>query len=193
MSDQERPELTDAGVLIDFLPKLIRMAERHMSPGLRNRVSSEDMAHSAIGSILRMEKNRVLRVSSSNSEEFWPFIVTILLNKIRKRARFERAKKRDYARDVPLDDDRRSLAEMIAEIEPETEYAGACFADLLERLRAELGPDSLIVLDGKLEGLQRLQIAELLDNGKGKSTKSVTRLWKDIERRAREIAEEFQE
>lgn len=173
-------------VLMDYLPKLIRLAERNMSSRLRAKVGSDDMADSIIGSVIRMSREGKLRIEES--DEFWRLLVAISLNKVRKKARYFKALKRDAGREVQVGGDWQSLDELARSCGDPTDEDGEAVGDLLGRLVNTLDDDCKIVLAGKLDGKSNLEIAATLGPN-GKSTKTVTRCWKKIETEMKMVAE----
>jgi len=51
MTSESKSSLSDSVVLMDYLPKLIRLADRNMSMRLKTKIDSEEMAYSIIGSL----------------------------------------------------------------------------------------------------------------------------------------------
>ncbi len=185
MNDQT--ESSVGSILMEYLPKLIRLAEKNMSTQLQTRVGADDMAHSVIKSVFREYAHGKLPLRIEDSEDFWRFLVAVSLNKIRKKARFHMAGKRTPLLEQRLVD----LEFMIKEQGDPSDEDGVQVADVLKRLESELDKDGRIILAGRLEGLSNLKIAEQLDGGAGMSTKSVSRKWKEIETRLRSIVDEL--
>jgi hypothetical protein len=183
----DRAESGVGSVLMEYLPKLIRLAEKNMSTQLQARVGADDMANSIIKSVFREYAHGKLPLRIEDSDDFWRFLVAVSLNKIRKKARYHMAGKRTPVLEQRLSD----LEFMIKEQGEPSDDDGIRVADVLKRLEAELDDDSRIVLAGRLEGLSNPKIAEQLNGGAGMSTKSVSRKWKEIEARLRIIIEEL--
>ena len=157
-------------LLMSYLPNLIHIAKRYMSPGLRERIDSDEMVNSMVKSILRMEVNGTLKVNV-DSDDFLGYVIVILRNKIKKKARYYGAQKRDIGQTVSFDEIKIDLED----IHDPTDDDGKRFAQFLERLDQELSEDQRVVLDGKMNGLSNGEIAERLNGGQGMSTKAVTR------------------
>ncbi|MCU0720561.1 MAG: sigma-70 family RNA polymerase sigma factor [Pirellula sp.] len=173
--------------LLDYLPRLIRLAEKNMSRPLQARLGADDLANSVVGSVFRAFCEGKLKVNFEDDEQFWRFLVVVALNKIRKRARDHSTDKRNVTLDQSLSD----LEYLIQESSDPSDEEGAQVAQILQKLEEELDQDGKIILKGKFEGQSNLQIAEQLKNGMGASTKTVSRRWKEIQQRLREIIEEL--
>ena len=187
MSDQENVP-GESTILLDYLPKLMRLADRNMSTRLKAKVGSDDMANSILGSVVRMAREGKLQIEQS--EEFWKLLVVISLNKVRKKVRYYKAKKRDSGREMQLGEDLPSLEELVADIGAPTAEDGEAVGLALEKLSEQLDEDCKVVLAGKLEGRSNLEIASMLGS-EGKSTKTVTRCWKKVEEAAIRIVDEL--
>ena len=173
-------------VLLDYLPKLIRLAERNMSSRLKAKMGSDDMADSIIGSVIRMSREGKLRIEES--DEFWRLLVAISLNKVRKKARHFKALKRDSGREVQVGGDWQSLDELARSSGDPSREDGEAIGNLLEGLVDKLDDDCKSVLAGKLDGKSNLEIAATLGPD-GKSTKTVSRCWKKIGTEMKLVAE----
>lgn len=173
----------ESTILMDYLPKLIRLAERNMSLRLQGKVGTDEMANSVLGSVVRLAREGKLQIEQS--EGFWKLLMVISLNKVRKKARFYKAQKRNIVLETQITDDLPSLEELVADLGSPTEEDGASVSRVLEELNELLDEDCRMVLAGKLEGLSNLAIAAKIQ----KSTKTVTRCWKKVEIEAKEIAE----
>lgn len=186
--DKEPASVGQSTILSDYLPKLIRLAERNMSRRLKGKVDPEEMAGSVIASVLRMANQGKLKIESTDA--FWKLLVAISLNKVRKKARFYSAQKRDAAREIHVIDDMPALEQLAVAHGNPTEEDGVLIASVLCRLDQELDQDCRTVLAGKLEGLSNFDIATQLGQA-GKSTKTVTRCWRKVEEATRKILEEM--
>ena len=173
--------------LLDYLPRLIRLAEKNMSLPLQARVGADDLANSVVGSVFRAFCEGKLKVNFEDDKQFWRFLVVVALNKIRKRARDHSTGKRNVTLDQSLSD----LEYLIQESSDPSDEEGAQVAQILQKLEEELDQDGKIILKGKFEGQSNLLIAEQLKSGMGASTKTVSRRWKEIQDRLREIIEEL--
>ncbi|WP_442508554.1 ECF-type sigma factor [Novipirellula sp. SH528] len=185
--NDELQQPSESVVLMDYLPKLMRLAERNMSTRLKSKVGSDDMAGSIIGSVIRMSREGKIHIEQS--DDFWRFLVAISLNKVRKKARYFNAQKRNVSRELQIGGDWPTLEELARSSGDPTEEDGQAMSEILEVLTDRLDDDCKTVLAGKLEGKGNLDIAAMLGPA-GKSTKTVTRCWKKIEVEMKTIAEE---
>lgn len=174
--------------LLDYLPQLIRLAEKNMSRPLQARVGADDLANSVVGSVFRAFCEGKLKVNFEDDKQFWRFLVVVALNKIRKRARDHSTDKRNVKLDQSLSD----LEYLVQESNDPSDEEGLQVAQILQKLEGELDQDGRIILKGKFEGQSNMQIAEQLKNGAGASTKTVSRRWKEIQDRLKEIIEELE-
>lgn len=174
-------------VLLDYLPKLIRLAEKNMSTRLQRKIGADDVANSVLKSMIQMINENKLPVAVEESEDFWRFLVVVSLNKIRKKARHFQTLKRNPSREVSLDD----LEYMVVQKGEPSDEEGEMVAKILEKLEEELDDDGRIILAGRMEGLPNEKIRMKLNGGKGRVGKTVSRRWKLIEERAREIVAEM--
>lgn len=174
--------------LLDYLPQLIRLAEKNMSRPLQARVGADDLANSVVGSVFRAFCEGKLKVNFEDDKQFWRFLVVVALNKIRKRARDHSTDKRNVKLDQSLSD----LEYLVQESNDPSDEEGLQVAQILQKLEEELDQDGRIILRGKFEGQSNMQIAEQLKNGAGASTKTVSRRWKEIQDRLKEIIEELE-
>jgi RNA polymerase sigma-70 factor (ECF subfamily) len=184
--ESESPQTGESTILSDYLPKLIRLAERNMSRRLQSKVDPTEMAGSILASVVRMAREGKLNIEATDM--FWKLLVAISLNKVRKKARFYSAQKRDAGREYQIVEDMPSLEQLAVSHGSPTEEDGELIANVLNLLDEELDDDCRTVLAGKLEGLSNFDIASRLGEN-GKSTKTVTRCWKKVEDATRKIAE----
>ena len=159
------PLSTDSQILVDYLPKLIRLAEKNISAKLRQKVDADDVGATVIRTVIRRAGEGKLEIEQS--EDFWRLLVAITLNKVRKKARYWKAQKRDIGRESALSVSGLDLADLAVcsdELlsEPTEEQADAC-VDLLNRLTCRLNPKCVEALNGKLNGLSTIAIAEKMD------------------------------
>jgi RNA polymerase sigma-70 factor, ECF subfamily len=163
----------ESTILGNYLPKLIRLAERNLSPQLRRKIDENDIGGTVMRTIIRQAREGVLTIEES--EDFWKLLVAITLNKVRKKARFWKQQKRSISREQELPADGPKIEDLAidlsASLADPTDDEGEAFAAILEKLSGNLDDACQDVLTMKMEGLTHIQIAEKL----GVSTRSVTR------------------
>ena len=135
------------------------------------------MENSILGSVIRMEREGKIKIEESI--DFWKQLVVVSLNKVRKKARYYAAQKRDYRREIQLDDEGTPLEELAKDHREPTDEEGAAFERLLEQLQESLNAECRVVLEGKLQGLTHLEIAAKLPS-KAHSKKTVSRRLNEI-------------
>lgn len=164
---------SESVILASYIPKLVRLADRNLSPKLRQKVNEEDITQTVLRSVIR--KAREGQMVIEESEDFWRQLVAITLNKVRKKARYWKAGKRNISREQELSTEGNRLDQLAVDhsvlLDEPTEDDGKAFVETLELLTAQLDQTCQNVLALKLEGLSHLQIAERLEV----STRSVTR------------------
>ena len=163
----------ESTILSNYLPKLIRLAERNLSPQLRRKIDEDDIGGTVMRTIIRQARAGVLTIEES--EDFWKLLVAITLNKVRKKARYWKQQKRSIAREQELAADGPRMEDIAIDLSNSladpTDAEGEAFAAILEKLSSNLDETCQTVLAMKMEGLTHIQIAEKL----GVSTRSVTR------------------
>lgn len=172
-----------SSILAEFLPRLVRLIDKNMSPSLRRKEGSDDVAHSVVRVVLQMEEDGKLAIEES--ESFWKLLVTISIRRVQKKARFWSAGKRSLGREINLPEEI-PLEELALTVGDLTDAVGARAGGLLSQLNEQLTADEKVVLDGKIQDLTGEQIAEEL----GKSRRQVQRLWKNILDRLRSLFEQ---
>ncbi len=157
----------------------MRLAERNLSPRLRRKTDEEDVGATVLRTVIRQAREG--RITIEESEDFWRLLVAITLNKVRKKARYWSAEKRNISREIELSPSGPQLADLALDDqhlqgEPSEEESTA-LVEMLEKLDQKLDPKCQEVLAYKLEGLNHVQIAERMDV----STRSVTRYVEKIQ------------
>jgi len=184
MTGEPHALLSESAILMDYLPKLIRLADRNMSNRLKTKIASDEMAGSVIGSVLRLKNEGKIRVEQS--EDFWRLLVAISLNKVRKKARHYGAQKRNWDLEILITDDMPTLEEIARDHGDPTDEDGAETAKVLEELSERLNDNCKKVLAGRLESKTNLEIADAISL----STRTVTRCWQEILEEMKKLLEE---
>lgn len=177
----------EGAVLSSYLPKLIRLAERNLSPQLRRKVDENDITATVLRTVIR--RAREGKIAIEESKDFWRLLVAITLNKVRRKARYWKAKKRSISREQELGPDGPSIEQLaiddeIMQGEP-TEADGEALVQTLDLLTSRLNEPCQRVLSLKIEGLNHIQIAEQMEI----STRSVTRHVATIQEAMRQVSQ----
>jgi len=130
-----------------YVEKLVRLAKRRIGADLRGRVDPEEVAHSAVGSVIRGIREERFRFE--DERRLWNLFVTITLNKIRRSAAL--ARKQDQLPD---------WSDLLSR-EPGQEE-DAIFSDLKESVLAGLDSQYRAILDMRLASVTQMEIADEL-------------------------------
>lgn len=97
-----------------YADRLIRLADRKSSEKVLHRVGAEDIVQSVFRTFFRRAATGHYRLP--DGDELWKLFLVISLNKIRTKAGFHQAKKRDVSRTQTLGDYQPAGADTTAEI-----------------------------------------------------------------------------
>ncbi len=153
---------------------LERLAERHLSEGLRRRVGAEDVVQSAYRTFLRRAQAGEFQLA--DSEGLWRLLCAITLAKVRELARYHGRQKRGFEQEVPLG----KSEEPFGLVAPGPSPAEAAeFADQFQQLMASLDEEERRFVDLKLQQCTNLEVAARL----GCSERTVRRILKRVQSR----------
>jgi RNA polymerase sigma factor (sigma-70 family) len=167
-----------------YVDRLITLIGRHIARRFQGRFDADDVAQSVFGSFFR--RTREGHFEFEHDEAFWKLLLTIGLNKVRKKVGFHEAEKRDPTREQrPADSDevQSFLAECLCREPSVVELV--TLADLLEAVVRGLEPTQRSVLSLRIEGRSQAEIAEQLGLGE----RTVRRVFAQIRDRAAELLE----
>src|SRR5438874_542399 len=158
---------------------LQRLAERHLSEGLRRRVGAEDVVQSAYRTFLRRAQAGEFQLD--DSEGLWRLLCAITLAKVRELARFHRRQKRGFDQEVPVGRHASGTSELPFDpVDPRPSPAEAAeFADQFEQVMASLDEEERRFVDLKLQQCTNLEVAARL----GCSERTVRRILKRVQSR----------
>jgi RNA polymerase sigma-70 factor (ECF subfamily) len=168
-----------------YIERLITLIGRHIARRFQGRFDADDVAQSVFGSFFR--RTREGHFEFEDDEAFWKLLLTIGLNKVRKKVCFNEADKRDPAREQrPADSDevQSFVAECLCREPSAVELV--TLADLLEAVVQGLDPLERSVLALRIEGLSQSEIAAQLGLGE----RTVRRLFARIRDGAAEVLAE---
>lgn len=158
-----------------FSKRLCRLAERHMSSRLRQRVDGDDVIQSVFRTFFVRESQGQFQVD--HTDELWRLLVTITLRKARGVWRKNNAGQRSLGREVELDE---SAGLSIAAISREpTVVEALVLADEIEALLRGLSDDHAKALELRMGGHSPTEAAELM----GLSRQSFYRLLDPLKER----------
>jgi RNA polymerase sigma-70 factor, ECF subfamily len=149
-----------------YAPRLLALAHSRCSPGLAQRLESEDIVQSVFRRFFRRARSAAYEVPVGS--ELWKLLLVIALNKIRTAEAYHRAGKRDVGNTVTADELNESLAAGAAGDDGNGAYLSLVVSEALERLPAPLRE----IVELRLQGYEVREIAELTD----RSLRTVERL-----------------
>jgi RNA polymerase sigma-70 factor (ECF subfamily) len=156
---------------------LERLAERHLTGGVRRRIGAEDVVQSACRTFLR--RAQIGEFELADAEGLWGLLCAITLTKVREQTRFHLRQKRGLDREVHQAEmsstDGRRLFDR-ADNEP-TPAEAAEFADQFTQLVAGLDEEERQLVDLKLQQFTNDEIAVQM----GCSERTVRRILKRVQ------------
>ncbi len=153
-----------------FGPTLERLADRNLAVGMRRRLGPEDVVQSVCRTFFRRAREGQFELRAG--DELWRLLCAITVTKIREKVRFHSRQRRGLQCEVPLDaggDGGPDRAPAAAGPGP---LAEAEYADFMETALRGLSDEERQMLELRLQGHSREEIAEHLRC----SVRTVTRL-----------------
>jgi RNA polymerase sigma factor (sigma-70 family) len=181
----EGDERTVADFWDEFGPRLNQLAERHLSPRLKQRVGAEDVVQSVCRTFFRRARQE--QFALADAEALWRLLCVITLTKCRLVARFHLRGRRALDREQPLDGrpgETTGPAEAVAADPPPDQSAE--MGDELARILSALDPEEQQVVDLKLQEHTNGEIAQKT----GCSERTVRRIVQRVQSRLRDILDE---
>jgi RNA polymerase sigma-70 factor, ECF subfamily len=139
-----------------FEDSIVRLADQQIGPHMRSKIQPESVMLSVME--LALQKIADGKYRADSPDNFWNLLRRITGNKIRNRVERYSAEKRDFRRNVSLEDDD-SIAFQDEGPSPAEKVE---LAETLEVMRSKLKPPSQEVFDLMLEGHGEKDIAEKL-------------------------------
>ncbi len=133
--------------------QLCRLAQRHLTSRLRQRVDSEDVVQSVFRTFFHRDSQGQFKVD--HSDELWRLLVTITVRKARGIWRRNSSDGRSFAREQPLDDV--ALASVFSSQPSVVDVL--VLADEIEHLLEGLEPQHTQALELRLGGLNATEAA----------------------------------
>ena len=153
-----------------YAKRLNRLVERQCSPGLARRAGVEDIVQSAFGSFFR----RIRRGSYDipDGDDLWKLLLVITLHKIRKRAAYHHAAKRDAHRTTGGEAARRHL-----ELHPDSGGSqDGHFVLVVEEILEQLAPHAQEMVRLRIDGHEIGEVARKT----GRSRRTVERTLQEV-------------
>jgi len=138
-----------------YAQRLCAVADRFVSERLRRRVDADDIVQSAFRTFFRRTEKGEYAIDHSGS--LWHLLVKITINKARRQQEVHRARKRDVAAEVRLDEDVMHLEAIAGEPSPDEV---AALVDELEVILSGLDARDAEMVRLCLEGYSTSEIGQ---------------------------------
>lgn len=168
-----------------YSQRLCALAEVQIGQRLRRRVDPEDIVQSVFRTFFRRAADGQFLIDHSCS--LWHLLVRITINKVRLRAQYHHADKRNLAIEVYAGGEQ--LAPEAVAREPSPEEAAA-LADEIETLLRRLEPPEIEILQLALQGHSTPEIAERLGRSRWTIRRVLDRIGHQLEDRGKERRED---
>jgi RNA polymerase sigma-70 factor, ECF subfamily len=163
-----------------YAKRLNRLVEKQCSVGLARRAGIEDIVQSVFGSFFR----RIRRGSYDvpDGDDLWKLLLVITLHKIRKRAAYHHAAKRDAHRTTGGEAARRQL-----EFQPDGgQSQDGYFVLVVEEILEQLPPQARDMVRLRIDGYEVAEVARKL----GRSRRTVERTLQEIRLKMGQLLQE---
>lgn len=171
-----------ARIVDEHTAGLVAVARRQMGGQLARRVDPEDILQSVYRSLfVRVQRGEY---ELGSGKELWKLLVTMTLNKVRRKSKFHGAGKRDMAKDQTAQSENDPLEHLARNEEPGPEEA-AILVDEVQAFLNTLKPQDRPIVELRLQGCTSIEIAEQT----GRAERSVRRILQQIQDRLTEAAE----
>ena len=173
-----------AGQIVDeHTDALVAVARRQMGAKLARRVDPEDIVQSTYRSLFVRMRQGEYELGSGH--DLWKLLVTITLNKVRRKAKFHRTARRDMNRDQSVTDGTGALANRSPDGGPTPDDAAA-LVDELQTLLESVKPRDRQIVELRLQGSTTAEIAQETS----RSERSVRRILQHLGEQLRKSIEE---
>ena len=137
--------------IAEYWPKLVRLAERNLSPRLKRKFAAEDIAQTVFRTAARRIADGQFRLDHfETDDDIWRVLVVITLRRISNKARSFQTQKQSWDREIAIGDEFGSLLAT----EPSSEDAVALM-EILELFEEKLA-------DAYPEEARRYELNEIL-------------------------------
>lgn len=161
-----------------FFNRLLPLVEHNLSAKLGARLDAEDVLQSFMRSFFRSQP----RYTFEDDCQVWKFVITLCLNKVRKKLRHHLAIRRSVNNQVPFTD---SVAQALAA--PPTPQIAVSFQDTFAELVDLLTERQRSIVSLKLSGQTQTQIGITLNV----TERTIRRDWNEIKNKAAKLADAF--
>lgn len=152
-----------------YAGKLIGVVQKSISAKFGGRFTSESVVQSAIFSMIK--RTNLGQFRFADDEAFWKLLISIALNKLRKKVEFHQAEKRDPGREISAEV---YVAERLKQ--PNHFEDGIHFKDTLDQLLNKLDKRSQDIILAKMEGKTQQEIADELDVNEKTIRRAMTKI-----------------
>ena len=177
-------ELAAGKIVEEYTDALVAVARRQIGGKLARRVDPEDIIQSTYRSLfVRVQKGEY---ELGSGRELWKLLVTMTLNKVRRKAKYHGTQRRDVNLDQSVaNDDNGSYVDRSPSGGP-TPADAAALVDELQSVLAELKPRDRQVIELRLQGCSTAEIAAET----GRSERSIRRVLQHQGEQLRKAIEE---
>jgi len=150
-------------LVASYLPKVIRLAEFKIAPGLRHRIEPEDLGGSVMRTVFRRKAEG--RFHFEDEESLWKQLVVITLRRVANKVRDAKAQKRGGGRATV------TLDEMITTSESPDPSHAAELLEIVSKIGEQLDDVGRCIFEMRMAGYDHAEIAAELKC----STKTIQR------------------
>lgn len=171
-------------IVDEYTNALVAVARRQMGARLARRVDPEDIVQSTYRSLFVRVKQGEYELGSGH--DLWKLLVTITLNKVRRKAKFHRASRRDMNLEQSVAAD---AGATFVDRSPDggpTPHDAAALVEELQQVLAGLKPRDRQIIELRLQGCSTAEIAEQT----GRAERSVRRVLQHLGEQLRRLIEE---
>ncbi|MDA1016773.1 MAG: sigma-70 family RNA polymerase sigma factor [Planctomycetota bacterium] len=160
-----------------FFNRLLPLVRQNLSAKLGARIDAEDVLQSFMRSFFRSEP----KYTFEDDGQVWKFVITLCLNKVRKKMRHHLAIRRSVNSQVPFTD---CVANALAS--PPTPQIAVSFQDTFAQLVELLSERQRTIVSLKLAGQTQSEIGQTLKV----TDRTIRRDWNEIKKKAARMADD---
>ncbi|MDA1166269.1 MAG: sigma-70 family RNA polymerase sigma factor [Planctomycetota bacterium] len=162
--------------------QLLTLAERQIGEDLRQRLDPDDITQTVFRTFFR--RNQAGEITVDHESRLWRLLVTITLNKVRRRSRDQRAARRDPRSEIQSDLTDNAMLEIVSQ-EP-TPLQASALTELIEATIADLDESENSMFRMCLEGFTTTEIADSTGVSRWTVRRLLDRVGYQLEDRIRE-------